>query len=59
MTHDKCNPEEILDKLDATTGDLTFKFEAFVLHVQCRSLDDAQKMVMASDLTNSGQFMKS
>lgn len=45
VSHTKCNYEEVLSKLDPSIGDLSFKFEAFVLHVQCRTLDDAQLMV--------------
>lgn len=45
VSHTKCNCEEIQSKLDPSIGDLSFKFEAFVLHVQCRTLDDAQLMV--------------
>lgn len=50
MSHNCCSVEEILSKLDPSPGDLSFKFEAFVLHVQCRSLDDAQIMVSFSFL---------
>lgn len=31
--------------LESSHGDAVFKFEPFVLHVQCRQLDDAQLMV--------------
>lgn len=31
--------------LARSSGDAVFKFEPFVLHVQCRQLDDAQLMV--------------
>lgn len=31
--------------LARSSGDAVMKFEPFVLHVQCRQLDDAQLMV--------------
>ena len=46
VSHNPCTPDEILEKLNPLTeGELNFKFEAFVLHVQCKTLDDAQLMV--------------
>lgn len=46
ISHTKCTSDEIISKLDPLLGDLSFKFEAFVLHVQCRTLEDAQLMVL-------------
>lgn len=34
--------------LAKSTGDAVLKFEPFVLHVQCRRLEDAQLMVRAT-----------
>lgn len=34
-----------MSALARSSGDAVFKFEPFVLHVQCRQLDDAQLMV--------------
>jgi len=31
--------------LEKSVGDATFKFEPFVLHVQCKQLGDAQLLV--------------
>ena len=47
VSHNPCTPEEVNEKLIPLPdeGELNFKFEAFVLHVQCQSLDDAQIMV--------------
>jgi len=62
VTHSQCNPGDIVSKLDPTNGDLTFKFEPFVLHVQCKSLDDAQIMLscgVQAGFRNSGISLKS
>ena len=53
VSHTECTCEEIFTKLDPSIGDLSFKFEAFVLHVQCRTLDDAQLMVPSHQLVDS------
>lgn len=34
--------------LEKSVGDATFKFEPFVLHVQCKELGDAQLLVNAT-----------
>lgn len=34
--------------LNITEGNSVFKFEPFVLHIQCRMLEDAQAMVSVS-----------
>ncbi|XP_046441258.1 tRNA wybutosine-synthesizing protein 3 homolog [Daphnia pulex] len=62
VSHIKCTCEEIFTKLDPSIGDLSFKFEAFVLHVQCRTLDDAQLMLscgVQAGFRNSGISLKS
>ncbi|KAK4002348.1 tRNA wybutosine-synthesizing protein 3 homolog [Daphnia magna] len=62
VSHSKCSWEEIYSKLDTSIGDLSFKFEAFVLHVQCRTLDDAQLMLscgVQAGFRNSGISLKS
>lgn len=39
-----------MSALESSNADAVFKFEPFVLHVQCRQLDDAQLMVRTTDL---------
>uniref|UniRef100_A0A3Q3XRL2 tRNA wybutosine-synthesizing protein 3 homolog n=1 Tax=Mola mola TaxID=94237 RepID=A0A3Q3XRL2_MOLML len=50
VSHQKCTSDE-------SNGDAVFKFEPFVLHVQCRQLDDAQlvhSVAINSGFRNSG-----
>ncbi|XP_011618093.1 tRNA wybutosine-synthesizing protein 3 homolog [Takifugu rubripes] len=44
VSHQKCKPDDLISALERSNGDAVFKFEPFVLHVQCRQLDDAQMM---------------
>ncbi|KAJ8319126.1 hypothetical protein KUTeg_004217 [Tegillarca granosa] len=56
-SHDMVAHQEVVSSLDDVTGDAVFKFEPFVLHVQCKSLQRAQQMLgiaVASGFRNSG-----
>ncbi|XP_046362120.1 tRNA wybutosine-synthesizing protein 3 homolog isoform X1 [Haliotis rufescens] len=56
-SHDFVQPEEVVSSLRALEGDAVFKFEPMVLHVQCRSVADAQSLhacAVASGFRNSG-----
>ncbi|XP_048760556.1 tRNA wybutosine-synthesizing protein 3 homolog isoform X2 [Ostrea edulis] len=56
-THDEAIYETAVESLQNLTGDSVFKFEPFVLHVQCRSLSNAQSLLscaVASGFRNSG-----
>ncbi|KAK7939995.1 hypothetical protein WMY93_003321 [Mugilogobius chulae] len=52
VSHQKCTPEQLSEAVSRAGGDAVLKFEPFVLHVQCRRLDDAQ--LMHSVAINSG-----
>ncbi|XP_054452291.1 LOW QUALITY PROTEIN: tRNA wybutosine-synthesizing protein 3 homolog [Anoplopoma fimbria] len=52
VSHQKCKSDDLMSSLAGSSGDAVFKFEPFVLHVQCRRLDDAQ--LMHSVAINSG-----
>ncbi|KAM9349542.1 tRNA wybutosine-synthesizing protein 3 homolog [Symphorus nematophorus] len=52
VSHQKCSSEDLMSAVDRSSGDAVLKFEPFVLHVQCRRLDDAQ--LMHSVAINSG-----
>ncbi|TRY87546.1 hypothetical protein DNTS_007096 [Danionella cerebrum] len=39
VTHQKCQSEDLLGGLEKSVGDATFKFEPFVLHIQCKALE--------------------
>ncbi|XP_073705106.1 tRNA wybutosine-synthesizing protein 3 homolog [Garra rufa] len=57
VTHQKCHSEDVLTSLEKSVGDGTFKFEPFVLHVQCKQLEDAQLLhtvAVNSGFRNSG-----
>lgn len=47
-THAVCSLEDVVAAVHQSTGDAFFKFEPFVLHVQCRSLEDAQAVLSAA-----------
>ncbi|XP_006634821.2 tRNA wybutosine-synthesizing protein 3 homolog [Lepisosteus oculatus] len=51
-THQKCRKEDLVSGLEKAGADAVFKFEPFVLHVQCRRLGDAQ--LLHSVAVNSG-----
>nr|XP_040027900.1 tRNA wybutosine-synthesizing protein 3 homolog isoform X1 [Gasterosteus aculeatus aculeatus] len=52
VSHQKCTSEDLMCALAGSSGDAVFKFEPFVLHLQCRWLEDAQ--LMHSVAVNSG-----
>lgn len=52
VSHHKCKSDDLSSGLSRSTGDAVLKFEPFVLHVQCRRLEDAQ--LMHSVAINSG-----
>ncbi|XP_073500009.1 tRNA wybutosine-synthesizing protein 3 homolog [Phyllobates terribilis] len=57
VTHDFCMTEDVISGLQKATGDAVLKFEPFVLHVQCRELQDAQMLhgvAINSGFRNSG-----
>lgn len=57
VTHRKCQSEDVLTSLEKSVGDATLKFEPFVLHVQCKKLEDAQLLhtvAVNSGFRNSG-----
>ncbi|XP_078524759.1 tRNA wybutosine-synthesizing protein 3 homolog isoform X1 [Lissotriton helveticus] len=52
VTHEKCKKDEVVAALQNAYGDAVLKFEAFVLHVQCQRLEDAQ--ILHSVAINAG-----
>ncbi|KAI1883108.1 hypothetical protein AGOR_G00241840 [Albula goreensis] len=57
VTHHKCQKMDVVSALEGSCGDAVFKFEPFVLHVQCRQLEDAQllhSVAINSGFRNSG-----
>ncbi|XP_026169244.1 tRNA wybutosine-synthesizing protein 3 homolog [Mastacembelus armatus] len=52
VSHQKCTLDDLIHGLTKSIGDAVLKFEPFVLHVQCRKLEDAQ--LMHSVAINSG-----
>ncbi|XP_070831139.1 tRNA wybutosine-synthesizing protein 3 homolog [Chaetodon trifascialis] len=52
VSHQTCTSEDLISGLQRSSGDAVLKFEPFVLHVQCRRLEDAQ--LMHSVAINSG-----
>lgn len=52
VSHHKCKCDDLMSALARSSGDAVLKFEPFVLHVQCRRLEDAQ--LMHSVAVNSG-----
>ncbi|XP_063445456.1 tRNA wybutosine-synthesizing protein 3 homolog [Mytilus trossulus] len=56
-SHDLVDKSQMLPVLQDITGDCVFKFEPFVLHVQCRTIDFAQLLLQCavqSGFRNSG-----
>ncbi|XP_064595356.1 tRNA wybutosine-synthesizing protein 3 homolog [Liolophura sinensis] len=56
-SHNKSSAKDVMDSLQCCEEDLVFKFEPFIMHIQCRSLPDAQAMhsaAVASGFRNSG-----
>ncbi|XP_061099397.1 tRNA wybutosine-synthesizing protein 3 homolog isoform X1 [Conger conger] len=57
VTHQKCQKTDLVTALERSCGDVIFKFEPFILHVQCRQLGDAQllhSVAVESGFRNSG-----
>ncbi|XP_018432377.1 PREDICTED: tRNA wybutosine-synthesizing protein 3 homolog [Nanorana parkeri] len=57
VTHDLCSIDDVVAALQKTSGDAVLKFEPFVMHVQCRTLEDAQllhSVAINSAFRNSG-----
>nr|XP_020475281.1 tRNA wybutosine-synthesizing protein 3 homolog [Monopterus albus] len=52
VSHQNCTSDDMMSGLAKSSGDAVLKFEPFVLHVQCRRLEDAQ--LMHSVAINSG-----
>ncbi|XP_043554489.1 tRNA wybutosine-synthesizing protein 3 homolog isoform X2 [Chiloscyllium plagiosum] len=48
VTHQKCRKEDVIAGLLKAEDNAVFKFEPFVLHVQCRTLEDAQLLAVRS-----------
>ncbi|XP_006003353.1 tRNA wybutosine-synthesizing protein 3 homolog [Latimeria chalumnae] len=57
VSHKKCQTDDVLSGLQKPHGDAVLKFEPFVLHVQCRQLEDARllhSVAINSGFRNSG-----
>ncbi|XP_069029377.1 tRNA wybutosine-synthesizing protein 3 homolog isoform X1 [Embiotoca jacksoni] len=57
VTHHKCTSDDLICGVARSTGNSVLKFEPFVLHVQCRNLENAQLMhsvAVDSGFRNSG-----
>ncbi|XP_078263993.1 tRNA wybutosine-synthesizing protein 3 homolog isoform X2 [Rhinoraja longicauda] len=52
VTHEKCQKEDVVAGLQAAQDNAVFKFEPFILHVECRAVEDAQ--LLHSAAVNSG-----
>ncbi|XP_048670044.1 tRNA wybutosine-synthesizing protein 3 homolog isoform X2 [Marmota marmota marmota] len=63
VTHIPCIKDDVMVALKKANGDAVFKFEPFVLHVQCRQLQDAQMLAVRSThglevpLSHKGKLM--
>ncbi|XP_041512754.1 tRNA wybutosine-synthesizing protein 3 homolog [Microtus oregoni] len=57
VTHKPCVKEDVMAALQGATSSAVLKFEPFILHVQCRTLQDAQTLhsvAIDSGFRNSG-----
>ncbi|XP_049604378.1 tRNA wybutosine-synthesizing protein 3 homolog [Syngnathus scovelli] len=57
VSHTKCKFDDVVSALARSCGSAVLKFEPFVLHVQCRTQEDARLMLSAavqSGFRNSG-----
>ncbi|CAI9613753.1 unnamed protein product [Staurois parvus] len=57
VTHDLCSTDDVVTAVQKSSGDAVLKFEPFVMHVQCRTLEDAQllhSVAINSAFRNSG-----
>ncbi|XP_067331567.1 tRNA wybutosine-synthesizing protein 3 homolog isoform X2 [Channa argus] len=48
VSHKTCTSDDLMTAVAKSSGDAVLKFEPFVLHVQCRRLEDAQLMAVRS-----------
>ncbi|XP_063076157.1 tRNA wybutosine-synthesizing protein 3 homolog [Engraulis encrasicolus] len=57
VTHQKCSEEDVISGLRNSRGSAVFKFEPFVLHVQCKDITSARLLLsvaVQSGFRNSG-----
>ncbi|XP_052586006.1 tRNA wybutosine-synthesizing protein 3 homolog isoform X1 [Peromyscus californicus insignis] len=57
VTHKPCGKDDVMAALKGATSNAVLKFEPFILHVQCRTLQDAQTLhsvAIDSGFRNSG-----
>ncbi|XP_064454913.1 tRNA wybutosine-synthesizing protein 3 homolog [Ornithodoros turicata] len=57
VTHEKLDCNELESSLEGHSGSAVLKFEPFILHVRCSTLEDARKLVavsVAAGCRNSG-----
>ncbi|KAM5148570.1 tRNA wybutosine-synthesizing protein 3 homolog [Mantella aurantiaca] len=57
VTHDLCDIDDVAAAVRKASGDAVLKFEPFVMHVQCHTLEDAQRLhsvAINSAFRNSG-----
>ncbi|XP_057712407.1 tRNA wybutosine-synthesizing protein 3 homolog isoform X2 [Corythoichthys intestinalis] len=57
VSHQKCKFDDVMTALANSCGNAVLKFEPFVLHVQCRTLENAQLLLsgaVQSGFRNSG-----
>uniref|UniRef100_A0A8C2MXN1 tRNA wybutosine-synthesizing protein 3 homolog n=1 Tax=Cricetulus griseus TaxID=10029 RepID=A0A8C2MXN1_CRIGR len=57
VTHKPCVKDDVMAALKGATSNAVLKFEPFILHVQCQTLQDAQTLhsaAVASGFRNSG-----
>nr|XP_054769648.1 tRNA wybutosine-synthesizing protein 3 homolog [Lytechinus pictus] len=57
VSHESASSSDLISALKVSEGDAIFKFEPFVLHVQCETIEHARKMhqaAVASGFRNSG-----
>ncbi|XP_062373332.1 tRNA wybutosine-synthesizing protein 3 homolog isoform X4 [Sardina pilchardus] len=52
VTHQKCEVADVVLGLQKASGNAVFKFEPFVLHVQCKDIESAK--ILHSVAVNSG-----
>ncbi|EDL82537.1 similar to RIKEN cDNA 5230400J09 (predicted), isoform CRA_b [Rattus norvegicus] len=63
VTHKPCVKDDVMAALKGATSDAVLKFEPFILHVQCRTLQDAQTLAVRSThglevpLTHKGKLL--
>ncbi|XP_041481817.1 tRNA wybutosine-synthesizing protein 3 homolog isoform X1 [Lytechinus variegatus] len=57
VSHESASSSDLISALKVSKGDAIFKFEPFVLHVQCETIEHARKLhqaAVASGFRNSG-----